>query len=414
MQTIRKDKDCFLNTSDYDFKPFNGPKTGRKIGLSGMMYIATPKKAKTSSLPTVLVKHELYTSACNEFMASRVGEYFGINIPSAYLFRVDEEDRHLFKSPYVVGIQYFENLKPVDLSLVLDSYGGFCELVGCYALNMILEQYDGIETLMEVNPNGSLRYVLTYDFTEGFNLSEQAVRMLYAMNSTFAESFARNAGGTVTAFRDVGENFINGSVAGFCEFDFSHAVNMLTEILISHMKKNGLEPAAEYTGSFGQTDRIPDRKWITDCICGWFEDIEFMSDTTIAKLTAPLGKIYPATIRDFYEKCLMFLRANIAEELPLVAGYHTEAEVKAALTAQGYFDTEQAFYDEVREKFGSRGVRDAKKEMERTIVSFRRADFPLDSCSAVMKALQHAYLMNKEEAREKYTPKKYRKEATVD
>ena len=95
-----------LNTENYTYEPFS------HNGFSGSLYLAT---AKDGSLPKLLIKHENPSSACNEFMYSRLAELLRIHTPKVYLFEVAKKDKRLFKSPYVVGIEYIEGLRKFSL-----------------------------------------------------------------------------------------------------------------------------------------------------------------------------------------------------------------------------------------------------------------------------------------------------------
>lgn len=70
--------------------------------------------------------------------------------------------------------------------------------------------------------------------------------------------------------------------------------------------------------------------------------------------------------------------------------------------------TEEEFYAKVKEKYGSRGVRQAKKMMNCTVIGDGREE-PLDKESQLAQALMEVFFITKEKAREKFTPKKYRK-----
>ena len=98
--------DNTLNTENYTYEPFS------HNGFSGSLYLAT---AKDGSLPKLLIKHENPSSACNEFMYSRLAELLRIHTPKVYLFEVAKKDKRLFKSPYVVGIEYIEGLRKFSL-----------------------------------------------------------------------------------------------------------------------------------------------------------------------------------------------------------------------------------------------------------------------------------------------------------
>ena len=93
-----------LNTENYTYEPFSHK------GFSGGLYLAT---AKDGSLPKLLIKHENSSSACNEFMYSRLAELLRIHAPKVYLFEVAKPDKKLFASPYVVGIDYIEWIRLV-------------------------------------------------------------------------------------------------------------------------------------------------------------------------------------------------------------------------------------------------------------------------------------------------------------
>lgn len=69
--------------------------------------------------------------------------------------------------------------------------------------------------------------------------------------------------------------------------------------------------------------------------------------------------------------------------------------------------TEEEFYAKVKEKYGSRGLRQAK-EMVNGMVFCDGIEKPLDKKSPAAQALMQVFLKHKEENK-KYTPKKYRK-----
>lgn len=74
--------------------------------------------------------------------------------------------------------------------------------------------------------------------------------------------------------------------------------------------------------------------------------------------------------------------------------------------------TEEEFYAKVKEQYGSRGLRQAKEMMNCTVVGDGREE-PLDKGSELAQAMMKAFFMCKEKAREKFTPKKYRKNITA-
>lgn len=74
--------------------------------------------------------------------------------------------------------------------------------------------------------------------------------------------------------------------------------------------------------------------------------------------------------------------------------------------------TEEEFYEKVKETYGSRGIRQAKKMMNCTVVGDGKEE-PLDKGSVLAQALMESFFICKEKAREKFTPKKYRKTKTA-
>ena len=70
--------------------------------------------------------------------------------------------------------------------------------------------------------------------------------------------------------------------------------------------------------------------------------------------------------------------------------------------------TDEEFYQAVKEKYGSRGVRQAKKDIARHDPA---TDDPLSPAGQLQYRhfMMETWLDSKEEARQKFTPKKYRK-----
>ena len=86
-----------MDTDNYTYEPY----TDR--GFSGKILLAKPK---TDGLEMLLIKSENPSSACCEFMYSRLAELLRIPAPKAYIMNVSRKDKRLFGSPYVVGIEY--------------------------------------------------------------------------------------------------------------------------------------------------------------------------------------------------------------------------------------------------------------------------------------------------------------------
>ncbi len=153
-----------LNTDNYTYEPFS------HSGFSGSLYLAT---AKDGGLPKLMIKHENPSSACNEFMYSRLAELLCIHAPKVYLFEVAEKDKRLFKSPYVVGIEYIEGLRKFTLDEMNSKPEWQREYAECYALAVICSQDDRIQ--MGMTPDG---HIVSYDYTECFYLPASTTRQM--------------------------------------------------------------------------------------------------------------------------------------------------------------------------------------------------------------------------------------------
>ena len=68
--------------------------------------------------------------------------------------------------------------------------------------------------------------------------------------------------------------------------------------------------------------------------------------------------------------------------------------------------TEQEFLTAAKERFGSRGLRQAKTMLEG--LDKKKSSVPANEVPAYRSLMMDLWLDSKEEARQKYTPKKYR------
>ena len=150
-----------LNTCDYHFTKHSDG------GFSGSILLATPKKA---SLPKLLIKSDNPSSACNEFMYSRLAELLGIVIPKAYIMNVAPEDAHLFGSPYVVGIEFMDRMHGFALEGMRTSDLWQKEYAEQYALAAMFFQDDRVQLTMRIDG-----HITGFDFTETFWLNDMRI-----------------------------------------------------------------------------------------------------------------------------------------------------------------------------------------------------------------------------------------------
>lgn len=128
-----------LNADNYTYEPYSDG------GFSGKILLANPKK---EDLPKLLIKSENPSSACCEFMYSRLAELLRIPAPKAYIMNVSKNDKKLFGSPYVVGIEYMEGMHSFKLDEMRSSSEWKKEYAGQYALSAMFEQDDLVQLTM--------------------------------------------------------------------------------------------------------------------------------------------------------------------------------------------------------------------------------------------------------------------------
>ena len=150
-----------LNTDNYTYEPYSDK------GFSGKLLLAKPKK---TDLPGLLIKSENPSSACCEFMYSRLAELLRIPAPRAYIMNVSKKYKMLFGSPYVVGIEYMDGMRSFTLEEMRSSPEWRKEYAGQYALAAMFE----LDDLVQLTMTGD-RHICGYDFTEAFWLSDMSV-----------------------------------------------------------------------------------------------------------------------------------------------------------------------------------------------------------------------------------------------
>lgn len=150
-----------LNTCDYNFSKHSDG------GFSGRILLATPKKA---NLPKLLIKSDNPSSACNEFMYSRLAELLGIVIPKAFIMNVAPKDAHLFGSPYVVGIEFMDGMQGFTLEEMRTSELWRKEYAEQYALSAMFFQDDRVQLTMRTDG-----HITGFDFTETFWLNDMRI-----------------------------------------------------------------------------------------------------------------------------------------------------------------------------------------------------------------------------------------------
>lgn len=170
---IHMETTYILNTCDYNFTKYSDG------GFSGRILLATPKKA---DLPKLLIKSDNPSSACNEFMYSRLGELLGIMLPKAYIMNVAPKDAHRFGSPYVVGIEFMDGMHSFTLEEMRASELLRKEYAEQYALSALFYQDDRTQLTMRTDG-----HITGFDFTETFWLNDMSIYTYQLSDDTLTD-----------------------------------------------------------------------------------------------------------------------------------------------------------------------------------------------------------------------------------
>ena len=96
---------------------------------------------------------------------------------------------------------------------------------------------------------------------------------------------------------------------------------------------------------------------------------------------------------------------KLAEALHISVSYLLDDE---ETDSQSHID-EDMFLAEAREQFGAKGAREAQEVLGRVSSLFAGGELDEDAKDVFFQALMAVYMDSKRNAREKFTPKKYRK-----
>ena len=153
--------ELILNTEDYDFSHFAHQGFGGRT-----KYIATPKK---SGLPKLLIKHKgEFAPPCNTFVYGRIGQLAGVRTPKTFLMNVTENDKHLFESPCVVGIEFIDGFVPPEkhMQTIKGNRTLEKEFVDCFTLFALFTEFEDNLQCAYVPDQA----VYPLDFDESFGL----------------------------------------------------------------------------------------------------------------------------------------------------------------------------------------------------------------------------------------------------
>lgn len=128
-----------------------------------------------------------------------------------------------------------------------------------------------------------------------------------------------------------------------------------------------------------------------------FKAARMQSGVSQEKLSAELG-ISKRTIANY--ECGQTLPPS--DKLPKIAKYF-------GVTIESLITEEEEFVSQAYEQGGSKSAREADILVNQISGLFAGGTLSDDDKDAVMRAIQNAYWIAKEESKRKYTPKKYKK-----
>lgn len=248
-----------LNTGNYAFEPF------RNNGGSGKILLATPKSV---NFPKLLIKSDNPSSACNEFMYSRLAGLLRIFVPKAYIMNVAKKDIKQFGSPYVVGIEYLEGIRFFTPDEMRSSPMLMTEYAEQFALSSMFEQDDLVQMVMTADG-----HITGIDFTETFWFNELSIGLLTGSEDLMISTAKRR----LTAFQNRGTSYLSAGA--------------------SVIKKN-----------FGLPDNAP----VPEEYLNPMRALYALTEDAVTPLSDTLDEIYPMTVSVYFEEYLKLLKKKIA------------------------------------------------------------------------------------------------------
>lgn len=218
------------------------------VGSSGALYIGT-----TPDGTKYLIKHTYPHNASNEFAACWLAKKIGAYTPKAYLLSTDKQ----FASPYAVAIEFVEGLESFEKDAVPNTN----DLISQFALNILIYTDD----ILQMNRVGNR--IISYDFSESFNMTEQSMRLALNTLSYSSEMGIEQLSRLLDGFR---------YYLHLQRFDFPGLA-----------REFHLDPKEMRQGLIGVGKRVLD---ITE------EELEELSDE--------LCNLYPTAVAVYYEECI--------------------------------------------------------------------------------------------------------------
>lgn len=247
----------FLNESDYCYAEF------QSNGMSGTIYIGTPKRNKT--LSKILVKNNEPQLAANEFFALQIASLLDIHAPKSWFVLGNEG---IFNNKFAVGIEFLNGLSKVTDD-ILNSELARKEFIECILLHVCCNNSDTFQ--MAVASDG---HIIPFDFAECFLTSPFKIVMLLLC-------------------QDKADEIMHPTIANDnCLMQFDSQINSLKEILLKQYLVISEEEFNETAKLFAQKlVELPHKK--------------------IIDILTPIEEYYSKEVSDYYELYLKCVQENI-------------------------------------------------------------------------------------------------------
>lgn len=262
---IDQPSDLIISATDFDYIPF------KHEGFGGSnKYIAIPKNGVQHR--KLLIKQDgVYSPCCNEYIYGRLLKAIGIAAPQYYL--IDTGSRvDLFHTNPVVGVEFLDNITPLDKEKIRSNAELQKDLINCFAAYSIFAQF-GDNMQCAYVPG---EHIYPFDFGESFGLENGSFRFLCGDEDD-----------AVACARRLLHHFASNSI--------SSSVDVCLEVSAKETRLN-LATAWEL---FQQ----PLKR-----LCE-------LSDDDISTFTEALDEFYPITVSGYYEKYVQILQKKLSELL---------------------------------------------------------------------------------------------------
>ena len=249
----------YLNESDYYFEEF------QSNGMSGTIYIGTPKRNKT--LSKILVKNNELQFAANEFFALQIASLLDIHAPKSW-FVLGNEGIAIANRKFAVGIEFLNGLSKVTDD-ILNSEPARKEFIECILLHVCCNNSDTFQMAV-----ASDNHIIPFDFAECFLTSPFKIVMLLLL-------------------KDKADKFMQPIIANYDYLmQFDSQINFIKNRLLKQYRVISEE-------EFNETAKLFAQKLVA------------LPHGKIIDILTPIEEYYSKEVADYYELYLKCMQKNI-------------------------------------------------------------------------------------------------------